>query len=440
MRMTRVNENTGKTVRARLDQASSVSLQARWVRICIVFMMLMIPFGLSGCYDRTELEQQAFVSVLGIDKAPQGLIDCTFRFAQPVNPTGSSSQGGTEPLAGKEAVTVRAHSIDEAMILVSGSIERSITFSHLTFLLVGSDLAKEGIIQYIQPMLRYREFRRTVPIALSKQPAQDVIQALQPMLDTSVAKVADGITLVSNRTGLLPRCRLQDLITAFEVPHQAALVPLYSVNQYVSDKESKLPQDGSISYQAGKIQRTGGNPVDWMGGGVFKGDKLVDLISGEDAFYLRLLQGGMYHAKIDLRDPKHPKQNIGIMLHKEGTSHYDISLVQPLQVHISMPIDVDVTNISSGEDYSDPAKRTMLEKGLSDQVNNHVQTLLHRLMVSDKADVVPVSRYIRGKFGTYQAFANYPWIDRMKTASIVVDAKVKVRRFGVQVEPIQATT
>ncbi|GMA61853.1 hypothetical protein [Alicyclobacillus fastidiosus] len=66
-----------------------------WKRLCTMVWLVVTPFAMTGCYDRQELEQQAFVSVLGVDKAPDGLIDCTFRIALPVNPTGGG--GGNRP-------------------------------------------------------------------------------------------------------------------------------------------------------------------------------------------------------------------------------------------------------------------------------------------------------------------------------------------------------
>lgn len=408
-------------------------------RIAMVIVIAMIPFLATGCYDRQELEQQAFVSVLGIDKAPGGLIDCTFRFAQPVNPTGTSSQAGSEPLAGKESLTVRAHTINEATVLASSSVERSITFTHLSFLLFGSELAKQGISPYLQTLTRYREFRRTVPFAVSQEKAQEIMASMKPMMASSISKIADGITMESRRTGMMPPCRLQDLITSMEVPHQDTVAPLYSINHYVSSKDSSLPDGAKVSYQAGDIPRKGGNPVDWMGGGVFRGDKLVDMLSGEDVFYLRLLQGGMDHAKVELNDPNHPKQKIGLMLHKEGAARIFISLHQPMRVRILMPIDVDVVNIASGHDYTTRASRLQLQKSLSAQVDKREERLLHRLLVTDQADVIPLSQHIRGQFGTYRAFANYPWYQSLKKAKVTVQSDVQVRRFGVQIEPLQTT-
>lgn len=403
----------------------------------VVFALVAAPLGVTGCYDRQELEQQAFVAVLGVDKAPGNLIDCTFRIALPVNPSSGGSTGGQEPLASKAPVTIRAHSIIEAMVIAGGSIERTITFSHLSLILFGSDIAKSGVMEYVQPLTRYREFRRTVPFGVAQGTAKDVIEAFAPMLDTSIARVADGISLVTNRTGIAPECRLHDLIMAMENPHQDVVAPLYGINKYVN---GNMPNDGTLSYQAGDVKRTGGNPVDWMGGAVFHADKVVDTINGEDEIYLRLLEGGMYHAKLNLKDPHQPADDIGVQLHKERAAQYHISMKTPLAVQIQVPIDVDVVNVASGIDYSPDAARHKLEQSLNKQLNERLNTLLHRLVVDDQADVIPISRYIRGKFSTYQEFAQYPWIERLKKADISVQCDVHVRRFGVQLEPLHKQT
>lgn len=405
---------------------------SRWLTLALVGLM---PLATTGCYDRQELEQQAFVSVLGIDKAPGGLIDCTFRIAQPVNPTGASSRSGQQPLAGKEPITVRARSIPEAMMIANGSVERSITFSHLSLIVFGEDLAKEGVEPYIEALTRYREFRRTVPVSVSKGKASESIKAFQPMLDSAVTRIADGVALVSQRTGTAPVCPIQDLIDGMENPHEDAIAPLFAVNQNVED--GQMPDSPHLSYRAGEVRREGGNPVDWMGAAVFREDRMVDEVTGKDCLYLRLLQGGVHHATLTLQDPEEPSRDIGLELHKERPAEYSVNLSNPMTITAHVPVDADVINISSSRNYADPAARQKLESELDQQLSDRMEKLLKRLLVDDQADVIPVSKAIRSQFMTYPQFAAFPWEERLKTAKIHVDVEIHVRRFGVQLEPIQ---
>ncbi|MDI9260027.1 Ger(x)C family spore germination protein [Alicyclobacillus sendaiensis] len=405
---------------------------SRWLTLGLA---LFAPWATTGCYDRQELEQQAFVSVLGIDKAPGGLIDCTFRIAQPVNPTGASSRSGAQPLAGKEPVTVRARSIPEAMMIANGSVERSITFSHLSLIVFGEDLAKEGVEPYIEALTRYREFRRTVPVSVSKGKASESMKAFQPMLDSAITRIADGVALVSQRTGIAPVCPIQYLIDGMENPHEDAIAPIFAVNQNV--QKGEMPDTPGLSYRAGEVRREGGNPVDWMGAAVFHEDRMVDEVTGTDCLYLRLLQGGVHHATLTLQDPEDPSRDIGLELHKERPAEYQVKLSNPMIITAHVPVDVDVINISSTRNYADPAARQKLEAELDKQVSERMERLLKRLLVVDQADVIPVSKAIRSQFMTYQQFAAFPWEEKLKTAKIRVEVQIHVRRFGVQLEPIE---
>ncbi|WP_206916431.1 Ger(x)C family spore germination protein [Alicyclobacillus suci] len=407
-----------------------------WKRIWATACLIITPFAMTGCYDRQELEQQAFVTVLGVDQAPNGLIDCTFRIALPVNPASGGGGGGQEPLAAKEPITIRAHSINEAMVLASGSIERNVTFSHLSLILFGDSLAKQGILKYVQPLIRYREFRRTVPLAVAKSSAKDCISQFAPMLDTSSARVNDNISILANRAGTIPVCRLHEFATAMENPHQDVVAPLYDINKYVT-KEAELSDQSKVSYEAGEVERTGGNPVDWMGGAVFRGDKVVDYLNGEDMILLRLLEGGMNNGKIDFTDGGE-SDDIGLTLHKEHAPRFQVDLSNPVTISVAVPIDADVINIASGKDYSSDQGRQQLEATLDNKFNVRLTALLHRLLVDDKADVIPVSRYIRGQFRTYQQFDAYPWAKKVEDAKIVVQTNLHIRRFGVQTEPLKS--
>lgn len=400
--------------------------------------VMCAPLFLGGCFDRQELEGQAFVSTLGIDKAPGGLVDCTFRIALPVNPSAGGATGKT-PLAGTSTITYRAHNVDEAMLLANSSIERQMTFSHLTLILFGDELAKSGVLPYIQPLVRFREFRRTVMIGVTHGSAKDVIASTSPVLEQNANRVADSIKSMGQRSGLIPVAQVHDLASAIDNPHQDLAVPLYAVNSIVADdRKGKKPVEGEgVNYSAGQIRRTGGDPIEWIGAAVLHGDRKVDELNGQDAIRLNLLRGRLREGKMDFSDPIHPHGKVGVIVHKEHVPRYHVMLGNPVKIQVEVPLDLDIINVERGVNYALPQTRQKLERSIDDQLGASLTNLLKKLMVKDHVDVIPVSQYIRRDFPTYQAFVAYPWEDKMKTADISVRVEAHVRRFGVQLDPLE---
>lgn len=412
---------------------------------------------MTGCYDRQELESQAFVTTLGVDKAPDGQIDCTFRIALPKNPSsGGGGGGGGQPLAGSGPVTFRGHTINEAMNLANSSVERTLTMSHLTMIIFGESLARSGLEQYMQPLVRFREFRRTVQVAISKGDAKDVMNANKPMLDQSAGRLADSIAQVGSKTGLYSKGTLHEFITALEAPHQSPALPTFAVNQSVKESSSQSggqggtggggggssqgggeqgkPTGSAANYQVGKVSRQGGNPVEWIGSAIFKGDKLTEFLNGRETVYLRFLRGTLKSSKMDFPDPTQKDVLVSMYVRKARAPRYYVTLSNPMQIKVDLPLEADV--ISSTVDYSQPNMRPKLEAGLVTNIKNESTQLLNKIMKGQQTDVIPISDSIRSQFRTYQEYRDYPYEARLKNAVITVQPKMSVRRFGVQMMPI----
>ncbi|MCL6548778.1 MAG: Ger(x)C family spore germination protein, partial [Alicyclobacillus sp.] len=418
-------------------------------RRALLAMSVGCSLFLGGCFDRQELEEQAFVTSLAIDQAPGGLIDCTMRIALPKNQAtgaggggGGGGGGGQTPMAGTAPFTFRARTVTEAFRIANSSIERTLTLSHLSNLIFGEDLARAGLATQMDSLIRFREFRRTVYVKVSRGPARDILMQDKPVLEPSTDRMGDAVANVSRRSGLIPSSsHLHDLVLALENPHEAPVLPLIAVNPRVQEdpKGEQPPGTTAVSYQAGRVTRAGGNPVEWSGAGVFRGDRLVGFLNGDEVTQLRLLNGTLPATKMEFRDPVRPANLVGLWIREEHDPHYTVRLGNPLRIQVHIPLDADLIDVESGVDYTRPALRRKLEHSVAEQVANDARQLMLKLFHQYQADCIPVSRHARRLFATHNAFVRYPWEQRLKQAEVVVTSEVHLRRFGVQRTPFPAT-
>ncbi|MCL6515360.1 Ger(x)C family spore germination protein [Alicyclobacillus sp.] len=409
----------------------------------------------SGCYDRQELEQQAFVTTLGIDKAPDGLIDCTFRIALPENPASGGGKGGDTPLAGTGPVTFRAHNIVEALTIANSSVERTISLTHLGQVIFGEDLAREGLSDELQAMTRFREFRPSLYLGVARGKAHDIIAADKPVLEHSPTRMPDSIADVGERTGLFPVVSLHDFITVSSEHHMASMMPTLSVNDSV--KPNTQGQQGGqgqggggggansgagsdagdkpLSFTSGQVARSGGNPVEWMGAALFKEGRLVGTIDGRQSMLLSVLQGHIKRTQMTVPDPLTKGQYLSLALKTERTPVYTVRLGEPMQIGVLVPIEADVVSMKGSANYSLPQTRLKVEQTLNRELSEQFTSVLSLLLNRYQCDVVPVALHARHLFPTHEAYVNYPWEDRLKDAQVHVSVQLHVRRFGVQLAP-----
>ncbi len=395
----------------------------------------------TGCYDRQELESQAFVTALGIDEAPNGMVDCTFRFALPQNPSGGSggSSSADTPLAGKQPITYRAHSLTEALLIANSSVERQVNLTHLSHIVFGRKLVEQGLEPVMQAMVRFREFRPTIFVGVADGTAKEVLAAEKPMLDKNASRMFESVALNGERTGLIPVVYLQDLSRIVESHGAGGVLPLFSVNHNVEEDpkgKAEVTGTGGDVFSPGKVPRSGGDPVEWMGAIVLRGDRAVGELSGRESIELKFLQGRLRDTELDFKDPIHPGRYVGLSIRKERAPNYAINLANPMQVRVKVPLEADLLNVESGADYSVPENRKKLEKALQEEMSQEFTTLLTRLFHDDGADVIPIANHARNQFATHQQFIQYPWAERLRTADVHVDVELRIRRFGVQMIPL----
>jgi len=408
----------------------------RWAGVLLI---VASSFVTTGCFDRQELEQQAFVTAMGVDKAPNQMLDCTFQIAVPTSFTGGG-QPAKEPLASKSPITVRAHSVAEALTLANTSVERTLTLSHMNTVVFGEDLAKQGLTPVIQSFVRYREFRRTMFTAVAKGSAKEVISANEPMLEASQTRMADSLYALSSRVGLFTTTQLNDLIRSLETPHEDVVMTLLAINQPVEESggQNQSSPQGNENFNAGEVVRSGGNPMEWIGGALFQRDKMVDTLDGQEMLYLRMLRSTIRSTQINL-PLNGNSQPLGLYVHKEGSPEVQVKLKPVLQANIHLAFDADVISEPSILSQKDPMLRQEeLETVVEKKLETDITTLMKKLYRQDKVDPIPLSGSIRRQFRTLPQFAAYNWEQQLPTLQPQVDVKVSIRRFGKQLQSVHA--
>ncbi|GIM46935.1 germination protein GerAC [Collibacillus ludicampi] len=442
----------------------------------LLILILLCPL-LSGCYDRVELEEMAFVVSMGFDKGPGDTIDVTARVAVPRKLTGGGSggggggAGGGEEVGGAKAITIRAHTVEEALNLLNTSVERRVSLIQLSIVVFGEDLARRGILPYIRPLVRSREFRRTIFVSVVKGKAKEAFDANKPILENTVTRYNEDVRQVGRHTGLSTTIMLHDFVTAVESVHEDPYTGVFAVNEDVKvqaeeeKKKNKSKGDGKggdegtegetggkgakqesgekikikgqdISFEPGQVKRQGGNPLEFIGMAVFQKDKLVTILDGIDTRMLLSLRGELNRTQAIFANPYSKNDYITVEIKQARPPQFEvIPLKEPLQIRIHLSLEGDLLGEMAGTDFTKEGKADLVEKIVADKVRARILSLLNTLYHKYQADPVGIVNHIRGQFLTMQDLKAYDWREKLKTADIDVDVNFKLRRVGVQLAP-----
>ncbi|WP_438496445.1 Ger(x)C family spore germination protein [Paenibacillus sp. IHBB 3054] len=146
-----------------------------------LLLALLIPLLLSGCWERKELNEVAFILGMGLDKAESG-----YRITmQVVIPSSISSQtaggtsGGGVPVVVSSFTVPTIYESDRQYTLISS---RTAYKGHIRVLVIGEELARSGIAEILDVLKRSREPRNDYYVMVAKgTTAEEVLKVLTPL-------------------------------------------------------------------------------------------------------------------------------------------------------------------------------------------------------------------------------------------------------------------
>jgi spore germination protein KC len=397
----------------------------------IVWVCIFPIFLLTGCWDKFELEEQAYVVALGLDKASDNLISVTFQIANPQ--VGSTNKGEAPNEPPSDFISFVVPDIISAKELANSVISRRVNFGHLRTLIVGEKLASSGEFQHIiGTSLRDPEMRREINIMVSPEDASEFIQNNKPKMETRPHKYYAFMTQRWRDTGEVPYSTLNRYYSRVE---GELFLAIYATTQ----KNGQRSSQNEDNYLAGQAPQKGGDPVQMIGSAVFKNGRMIGKLTGEETRYaLMLRRRALAHTIVaSYVDPLNSKYRISVRLVRRGNTQIKVDVKQnPPVVNVNIPLICQVLSIPSLIDYPrDTHKQKVLKASLEEIMQSIAMQLVQKTQREYQAEPFLWYNAARIKFWTLREFEAYHWEDRYRRAKVNVDFDIRMEMFGKQLDP-----
>jgi len=401
--------------------------------VCKFFLLLAIVCSLTGCWDRDELEDKAYVIGLGLDTSKyEGKIKVTMLIANPE--VGSMQGGGGSTEEPREIISFDANDFITAKGTANAIISRDISYDLLRVIMVSEEFAKDPIFfPTMSDTLKDKEIRMDSYLAVSKEKTYEYFLQNHPKMETRPHKYFQFMISHGIDNGFIPDSTLFRFFKTIERG-----TDLFLAMYTTAEREKNPPIKGEDEYMAGQVNAFGElDNTQFIGSAVFKNGVMTDKLTGEETRAVNILDDttNIKDILMNFPDPFSDKpQQIAARLLKTENNKVKMNLkgAKP-KITITVPLQVELMSNPSMVNFSKSKKnRQILEDHIAKHIKAMNENLFKKSQTELKGSPYPLSLYARKYFGTIGEYEKFNWPKSYLEADIIVKADVQIIDFGKQ--------
>ncbi|QXE01745.1 Ger(x)C family spore germination protein [Terribacillus sp. DMT04] len=389
-------------------------------RNILILLLLLMPLLLGGCFDQKELEEQAFVVSIGVDKTDRsGIYRFSFQIANPE--VGSSASGSTTDEPPQEVISVLGTDFLTATNAANATVAKQIALEQARVVIVSEELARSKDFLYLmQSAPSTVDLKLNAQLVVSKENAETFIQENKPQLESRPHKFYQYMLDRAKETGVIPDAPLVRYFLITEGDADLFIAPLATTER---DKDPKFGEEDH--YKAGEIPIKGKNHTQFMGSAVFKEGQMIDTLTGEETRFCLMFDSTLSQKDIiaSYNDPIKPSYQIAgrLEINKVKTK-VDYKKDKQSTIDVFVNYSLNVYAIPSTVNYTTNDKnRQILEQSINKQLGQRADRFIRRTQDKYKGEPFYWSLHIRPKFLTIKQYEEADW-----SKKIYPNAKVRV--------------
>lgn len=423
-------------------------IRSQYISKCSLLLILISPL-LTGCWDRLDPENMAFIMAVGVDPGPRNDYIYTFAVAMPKSSSSSSSESKSESKSIVNVFSQESSSLSSAMLTSQSYVARRLTLIHSKAFILGDGVARQGVMPILGETVRNSEFRRTVNVITTKGRADTYIQNIKPIMEDDIDLWFE-LEMDPHNTGAITpkRSRFHDFVLDVEQPGTGGTTilsaerpdvekgsPKWDKEEHSSSNAKGEPPITSNTY-AGDVPRKGETPIDFFGSAVYKGQKLVGYLTGLETKTLNILRGEFEETVMEFHDPVDPKYNLTINM--DALKKNPLTLTRKddqINISLSPHMVGELIGSMSKVDYSLPKNIKLLEDSVQEQLTSMASELLNKTLYKWNVDCIHIGNRLRATFPTLQEWYAYKWREHIKETKYHLNIHFHLKRHGDQVSP-----
>lgn len=409
--------------------------------VTLGLVALLTAFFLSGCWDRREINELAFLSSMAVDLAGEQRL-LTYEFVRPLT-TGGGERGGGGTLPHRQATlrSGRGETLITACRQITTGLPRRVYLAHTNAVLVGEEMARQGLRELLDFIDRNPELRRTTLIMLTRGAAREILIKVQGDMETTLGKEISGLRkwVQSSGYGFIPN--VNDVFFDLSNGAGTTVLPVLELSP-----QPFPPLIGTAATSSGGSRGTGGTEgrveepetvrtVRLNGAGLFYHDKLVAWLDKDQARGWAWVRNKVRRAVLALRClGNNTKVAVDIT-----EAHADVSVDMQgsqLQGKIKLRVEGELLEQQCNLEFTREEAIKSLESRMAAQITAEISSALNQAKMVG-TDVFGFGGALHRQQPELWRQLQGRWNEEFKKLPVTINVEAKLRRTGMTGRPWQ---
>lgn len=370
--------------------------------VIVITVMLLV-----GCWDRVEIERNAFILGIGIDQCMEDKIMVTYQIALPAAMLGGAGQG--EGGGGKEPstlnISIESESMKKAEQTLLATLNQVPSYSHLQLVVFGQELCRKGIGKHIDFLIREPEMRQRTKVAVSTCKASEIFK-IQPKTVKSTSQYISDLLDENERRSMV-------IIMYIDL----AMLQKSFIRGFDFCFTKITPKKDTLNLE---------------GAGAFRHGRLIGWLTDSEVMALKWLQGESSRGVISIENNEWGSGNVYFKIVNNETVIKPYLEDNKFLLKMDMHIEGDIAEIENeGFDVYEITFMNQVEKAIEKKIIESCKRVFYKLRDVYQIDCFEFGRRVEDYYPEFWERNKGHWRNYFINSDFDIKVHARVRRLGV---------
>ncbi|WP_418790727.1 Ger(x)C family spore germination protein [Phosphitispora sp. TUW77] len=409
-------------------------MKKKVIALILVFNM----FFYSGCWSRSEIEDLALVTAIGIDEMILNGEEMPKMSLLIIRPSqlGVQSASVSKDVNPEWLVSDVGSTLYDAMRKIYDRSPRNLKFYHNQMIIIGEKSARSGLDDVFDFFQRQKDIRPQTWIFICRGEAAEVMKSLPEFESTLSKEVSEMITnSITNTSDTFPVDLLR-LSKRILVPGWDSVLPVIRI---ISPREVK----GSK-----REEKEADKTVMLEGVGVFQKGRLVGFMGVEETTGFLYLADRIQRSIITFKHKAESGRefNISAIISNSSSKTTPVFKDGRLMIEVEIKANADIVEVQSKVDIGDsqqdlPLSKPETIKHLNSDLNQKIKLMAQKSLdiaqKKYKADIYAFGRIVHQKYPDYWKKVERDWYEIYPEMPINIKVDARIRSTSGIADPFE---